>query len=73
MNLLEQVRTMDQKRLREHRGCRDKAILAAVDRGLIVSLGMKNIQKEKTAIDTAAIKNESEQGEEADREEEKYG
>ena len=56
MILLEQVRTMDQKRLREHIGCLDKAILAAVDRGLIVSLGMKNIQREKTAADTAAMK-----------------
>lgn len=56
MILLEQVRTLDQKRLREYIGCLDKATLAAVDRGLIVSLGMKNIQKEKTAIDTAAIK-----------------
>ena len=56
MILLEQVRTLDQKRLREYIGCLDKAILAAVDRGLIVSLGMKNIQREKTAADTAAMK-----------------
>ena len=56
MILLEQVRTLDQKRLREYIGCPDKATLAAVDRGLIVSLGMKNIQKEKTAADTTAMK-----------------
>ena len=56
MILLEQVRTLDRRRLRDYIGCLDKATLAAVDRGLIVSLGMKNIQKEKTAVDTAAIK-----------------
>ena len=56
MILLEQVRTLDQKRLREYIGCLGKATLAAVDRGLIISLGMKNIQKEKIAADTTAMK-----------------
>ncbi len=52
MILLEQVRTLDRKRLYDYIGCLDKETLKAVDRGLRVSLGMKNSQREELAVDT---------------------
>lgn len=51
MILLEQVRTLDRKRLRDYIGCLDKETMQAVDRGLTVSLGMKHIQPEKKKAD----------------------
>ena len=51
MILLEQVRTLDQKRLRDYIGCLDKETMQAVDRGLTVSLGMKRIQPEEKKAD----------------------
>ncbi len=48
MILLEQVRTLDLKRLHEYIGCLDKKTLQAVDRGLTVSLGMKQARQEET-------------------------
>lgn len=48
--LLEQVRTLDRKRLRDYIGRLDKETMEAVDRGLTVSLGMKCLQgEEKTS------------------------
>ena len=48
MILLEQIRTLDRRRLRDYIGCLDKETMQAVDRGLTVSLGMKRLQgKEK--------------------------
>lgn len=49
MILLEQVRTLDRKRLRDYIGCLDKETMQAVDRGLTVSLGMKRLQGEEKA------------------------
>lgn len=51
MILLEQVRTLDRKRLRDYIGCLDKETMQAVDRGLTVSLGMKRIQPEEKKAD----------------------
>lgn len=51
MILLEQVRTLDLKRLRDYIGCLDKKTLQAVDRGLTVSLGIKQIRKEEAEED----------------------
>lgn len=51
MILLEQVRTLDLKRLHEYIGCLDKKTLQAVDRGLTVSLGMKQARQEETCGD----------------------
>lgn len=47
MILLEQVRTLDRKRLRDYIGCLDKETMQAVDRGLVVSLGMKRAWQEE--------------------------
>ena len=47
--LLEQIRTLDRKRLRDYIGCLDKETMQAVDRGLTVSLGMKRLQGEEKA------------------------
>ena len=47
MILLEQVRTLDRRRLRDYIGCLDKETMQAVDRGLTVSLGMKRLQDER--------------------------
>ena len=52
MILLEQVRTLDRKRLRDYIGCLDKETMQAVDRGLTVSLGMKHLQKEEKKADS---------------------
>lgn len=52
MILLEQVRTLDQKRLLGYIGCLDQETLEAVDRGLTVSLGMRNVQKETEDANT---------------------
>ena len=49
MILLEQVRTLDRRRLRDYIGCLDKETMQAVDRGLTVSLGMKRLQGEEKA------------------------
>ena len=49
MILLGQVRTLDQKRLRDYIGCLDKEAMQAVNRGLAVSLGMKRLQGEEKA------------------------
>ena len=49
MILLEQIRTLDRKRLRDYIGCLDKETMQAVDRGLTVSLGMKRLQGEEKA------------------------
>ena len=49
--LLEQVRTLDRKRLRDYIGCLDKKTLQAVDRGLTVSLGIKQNRQEETEED----------------------
>lgn len=38
--LLEQIRTIDKKRLREKIGCLDKNIMLKVDNGLEISLGL---------------------------------
>ncbi len=51
MILLEQLRTLDRKRLRDYIGCLDKETMQAVDRGLTVSLGMKHIQPEEKKAD----------------------
>lgn len=51
MILLEQIRTLDLKRLRDYIGCLDKKTLQAVDRGLTVSLGIKQIQKKEAEED----------------------
>ena len=51
MILLEQVRTLDRKRLRDYIGCLDKKTLQAVDRGLTVSLGIKQNRQEETEED----------------------
>ena len=51
MILLEQLRTLDRKRLRDYIGCLDKETMQAVDRGLTVSLGMKRIQPEEKKAD----------------------
>ena len=51
MILLEQVRTLDRKRLRDYIGCLDKETMQAVDRGLTMSLGMKHIQPEEKKAD----------------------
>ncbi len=51
MILLEQVRTLDRKRLRDYIGCLDKETMQAVDRGLTVSLGMKHIRPEEKKAD----------------------
>ena len=51
MILLEQVRTLDRKRLRDYIGCLDKKTLQAVDRGLTVSLGFKQNRQEETEED----------------------
>lgn len=48
--LLEQVRTLDRKRLREYIGCLDDRIMQEVDQALIVSLGISmngTIEKQK--------------------------
>ena len=52
MILLEQVRTLDRRRLRDYIGCLDKETMQAVDRGLTVSLGMKHLQKEEKKADS---------------------
>ena len=52
MILLEQVRTLDRKRLRDYIGCLDKETMQAVDRGLTVSLGMKRFQREEKKADS---------------------
>ena len=51
MILLEQVRTLDLKRLRDYIGCLDKKTLLAVDRGLTVSLGIKRSRQEEAEGD----------------------
>lgn len=38
--LLEQIRTLDRKRLREYIGCLDEQVMLEVDQALIVSLGI---------------------------------
>lgn len=48
--LLEQIRTLDRKRLREYIGCLDDRIMQEVDQALIVSLGISmngTIEKQK--------------------------
>ncbi len=52
MILLEQVRTLDRRRLRDYIGCLDKETMQAVDRGLTVSLGMKRFQREEKKADS---------------------
>ncbi len=51
MILLEQVRTLDLKRLRDYIGRLDKKTLQAVDRGLTVSLGIKRNRQEEAEGD----------------------
>lgn len=51
MILLEQVRTLDRKRLRDYIGCLDKETMQAVDRGLVVSLGMKRAWPEEKKVE----------------------
>ena len=51
MILLEQVRTLDLKRLRDYIGCLDKKTLLAVDRGLTVSLGIRRNRQEEAEED----------------------
>lgn len=41
--LLEQIRTIDKKRLREKIGCLDKTIMMKIDNSLQISLGLFNI------------------------------
>lgn len=47
--LLEQIRTLDKKRLREHMGRLDSTSMDRVDRALTVSFGLPSVQ----AMDTA--------------------
>ena len=42
--LLEQIRTMDKARLGEYTGRLDSKTLAAVDRAIVVSLGIKYLE-----------------------------
>lgn len=51
MIMLEQIRTLDRKRLRDYIGCLDKETMQAVDRGLTVSLGMKRLQRKEKKAD----------------------
>ena len=41
--LLEQIRTIDKKRLREKIGCLDKSMMLKIDNSLQISLGLFNI------------------------------
>ena len=48
--LLEQIRTLDRKRLREYIGCLDDRMMQEVDQALIISLGISmngTIEKQK--------------------------
>ena len=47
--LLEQVRTLDKKRLRERMGCLDDAIMHRVDNAIAVSLGLTTEEDKITA------------------------
>ena len=40
MVLLEQIRTIDKKRLREHMGCLDESLMNKVDAAIAVSFGL---------------------------------
>ena len=40
--LLEQIRTLDKRRLREHMGHLDRGAMAAVDRALQISFGLRD-------------------------------
>ncbi len=64
MILLEQVRTLDLRRLHEYIGCLDKKTLQAVDKGLTVSLGIKPAQREE---ECAVSKKTGRKNERADR------
>ena len=39
--LLEQIRTIDKKRLREHMGCLDETLMGKVDAAIAVSFGLR--------------------------------
>ncbi len=47
--LLEQIRTLDKKRLREHMGRLDSTSMDRVDRALTVSFGLPSVQATDTA------------------------
>lgn len=47
--LLEQIRTIDKKRLLEYVGTFDKANMKQVDRALFISLGLEGCRKEGTS------------------------
>ena len=41
--LLEQIRTIDKKRLREHMGCAGEKIMSQVDTAIAVSFGLRGV------------------------------
>ena len=42
--LLEQIRTLDRSRLTEYKGCLNRAQLKEVDRALLISFGLEQVQ-----------------------------
>ena len=47
--LLEQIRTLDKKRLRERMGCLDEPAMSRVDSAIAVSFGLKDDDRQLTA------------------------
>ena len=45
--LLEQIRTLDKKRLRERMGCLDRGMMHKVDGAIAVSFGLEDVQSQE--------------------------